>query len=797
MADRHSDEALTRIPPHQVRPTPEQMAHVEEARKRVEECAGGREHWFEQRDSDSEFIESQFTEAQRNYRMRTDRPALEVNLLDARKEAVMHDWRAADMGVRIGAAMSSGGEDAARFYNGLLQRMLRESRFRSVLQQTVEDGVMLGEGWCRWAVVRAGGDEVVEKLWDGRDWTLEDAVGVNHRELRLKYVKPEDVWPDPFAVEPDRRDMQWLIETRWMTREQRDRQFPNAYREPVESFRSSRPGDERWYRKTPGGLERDRMVRIAYYWRRSEEEQEYVFLPEWREGVRRDRLTAEQEQAVAAAPEGGIVTRKVMVPKVELSVVDGRTVLLDWVKQPMTRIPYARTMAREVRYVNGEVVPRGLVSILRGLTFWMSVMASDTAWQQATMGLDYIVATDDAIDGFREDWENQDRPSRIKLYNQWERNPIPGQEGRQNAEPKHVSPTPNLEPNMLVMDRVGGLVSAVSGTSDQSAQTEQAGWRSGMGLERIAERERANRDRALFNAQHVLLNAIGESFLDCRWVFGETGRIVQIGSESPGDADQGAVIGVPFVHEPGKMLPTALHGLPDEVRTIPYQAPPAPDGTPAAPATLKVHRFNPITDRVKVSTHSTGMAKRLRDSKAEILMQLSQAAEPGPMKSAMIKSALRAIGDVLPMDDVLRVLDVVSPDPVEQGETDVNATLARLGQALMEIQNLQQQNQQLQAAADQMAGAERIESMKAEQRATTAAQVSDTRAASNIEVAKIRAEAQTESAETEAEGRIEAEVVRASSRSDDQDRKQTGDAVIAGMKEGARSGGRNPGNAGG
>ena len=782
--DAWSEQALERRGLMPGRPSDADRALVDEVRRRLEECSQARRHWIIQRDSDREFLESQFTEAQRRYRLQTDRPAVEIHLLHARLEQILHDWREADMGFRVQSATSSGGEDAARFFNGLAVRDLRESGASALMQRIVEDSITLGEGWGRWAIVDDDGDEVTEKLWDGRDWSLTAAVGAEDRRLRMKYCAPEEVWPDPHAVEPDRRDMDWLIETRWMTLEERDAMFPAARKIEPETFEVVERDDREWFSPAGGLLHRDRMVRVAYYWKRRVIEQEYVFLPDWDAAKRADRLTADEQAAVEMAPLA-VITQKKRVRIVELAVMDGRNVLMQPVVQPLTRIPYFRSVGTEIRYRNGETVPRGLVSVMRGLSFWMSVTASDVAWKQATVGLDFWEATEDAIAGHPE-WDNMGTPSTIRLVNQWERNPVPGQEAREIRPPVYKAATPNLGDNMQVLDVARNLAGMVGGAADAQSREDRAGHRSGVALGELDRIARNNRTRWQFNAAHVTLQAMGETWLDgSRQVYSRPGRMLHVGSETPGEPDQGVVVGVPFVHDPNTGAPMPLPNLEDDVRRVPL---PAPEGAP--PVTLEVHRFNPLTDRVKVSTFSSGMSARTRDVKAEYLMQLAQGNQPGPERTVLIKSALKALSDVVPMDDVLRSLDAVTPDAVAEGETDVSTLHARLAQAMQQNQELQQQLEQAAQAADQTQAAERIETMKAQQRAATAELVSEMKGQFAIAVAEIRAQAQTEAAETEAEGRVEQAMVETAMRSEDQDRRLEGEAAIEGLKQGAKQDGR-------
>ena len=831
MADRYTDEQLRQVVlARRGDRLKREAALLDEAKLRADECLSARKQWYAQLESDRDFMQDQFTDLQRSWRRTTERPVVEIHLMHTRIEEVLHDWRASEASFRIGSATSAGGVDAARMFDGIARRDQRDGNFDLVMHQVIEDSVSWGEGWGKVTAVKQRGRLPVEseRIWDGRDWSAKGVLGMLDRDLTFTHVSPEDVWPDPHAVEADRSDMEWLIETQWISREKRDARWPNARAIDTSSFSAPDSRMRRWF--TRSGPMRDEMVRIALYWRRRWDEQDYLWLPDWPEPVLRDGLTAEQQAMVEAFPDDVVVERE-RVPIVELTVLDGENVLAGPVRQPITRIPYFRACAKEIRYENGELVPRGLVAVLRGPAKWMSVTASDLAWRQSTAGIRRIVADPQAISGHEVDWANQGNPTSILLAHEYERFPSEGGQRKPLRTPSYMQANLGLAEDVGVIQTISDLMNTVGGSADVAARVGSEAARSGAAMGGVNQMEARNRSRNIYEAEKNTVVAAGRIWLDWRRTYSRTGRRMWVASETPGDPDEGIIVGVPFWRDKQSGEPVEWPWVPAHVDRIPLP-PRLPDGTwvppmfqvpggatppgqgappgvlpgagaaPPVQPTVKIHRFNPLSDRVKVTTFSTGMLRVGAEAKTQVLQGLLPAA--GPATPAMLKSAVKALSSILPMDDVVDALDAVDPTPPNLDDMDVDQLASHLRAALGRIQGLEEQLQQAAQAADATQAAREIEQLKASQRDATAKAVAEIRADAAQTIAQLRAETQELIARLNVDQRREEVFVEHSTAAQTASDREESRAAVAGMEagarlagEGARNGGRDQGPAGG
>ena len=826
--DRNTDAALTALQVSDKGPTDEQRALVDECRMRASEYMASCPKWIAQLESDRDFVEHQFTDMQRRWRDRTERPVVEIHLLNTRIEQQLHDWRAADVGFRVGSATGAGGEDAARMFNALAQRDQREGNFDLVMHAVMEDAISFGLGVGKVMVTkkRGGLDAAGERFWDGTQWSVQGALGMLDRDLKFAHVDPEDVWADPHAREVDRSDMDWLIETRWMTREERDERSPNARKLDLNSFKPATAADRDWF-DTGRGPKRDHMVRIALYWRRIWKEQDYVFLPGWESPVRRDSLTDEQSAEVAAAPLEVIIETE-REPVVELSVVDGENVLDGPTEYPLTRIPYFFAVGKVVRYGTGEKVPRGMVSLLRGPSKWMSVTTSDLAWKQSTIGIDRVMGSADAFAGHEEDWNNPASQSLILLVNEYEQFPSDGGTRKPVREPRYLHSEQNLAAEMQVVQTIQSLMNAAGGAADAGARVQAEAARSGEAMRGVSAMEAANRSRDIYAAEKNTVNAAARIWLDhARPNYSRTGRKIYVGSESPGEPDEGILVGMPFfrdedsgepVHWPfaleherevplpdrapdGTWLPPGLPmlGMPGPVTGMgapPGVLPGAGAAPPDPPVTVTIHRFYPLSDRVKVTTYSSGIARLGADAKAMFIERLLSHA--GPALPALLKSIVRSVSDVLPMDDVVRALNAVDPTPADPADTNVKGLRGRLVSAIARVSELEAQLEQASAAANQTQAARDIEQMRSTIRAETAQTVAEIKSTTAIAIAEMRSESAKHKVDSEVEQRREQVFVENAQQAQTSSDKEESRAAVEGLKaaaKGADDGGRDRGPA--
>lgn len=777
--DPLSDRAITERPVDTREPSQDAKDVVEEARRRAEESYNARRAFRAQMEADREFLQSQFTPRQRAWNEEVGRPQIEIHAVHARIQQVMHDYRQAGLGFRVGSATGDGTDNEARIFNGLAQRDQKRSGADGVLHDVVSDCVSLGEGWGKWEVVNArdrARPVPGERIFDGRQWSLKAAIGMRDRDLRMAYCVPEHVYPDPHSRDKGRSDMEWLIETYWITYEQRREQFPGAADLPMDSFDAPAEQDGiRWFDGRQGAAERDQRVLIANYWRVTWEEMDYAWFPGEEDGIRADSLTPEQEAARENA-DIEVVVEKEIAPVLDLFVVDGRTVLAGPIRQPYLRIPYFRCVASEKRHTDGEVVPYGQVYLLRGPSKWATVTATDLAWKQSTIGLGFFVADPESIAGYEQDWADKANPTLIRRVNQYADTADAVE--RQYTPPQFVQPKPDILDNMQAIGMIRDIIGMVSGAADAQQRETALTNPSAVALDKMDKLAAANRSDALNNAEQVMIAALGEEWLKMApAVYGRAGRRIVVGSENPGDPDEGVIVGVPFARVDGKVIP--LPGLADDVNEVPV----------AEGATARVHRFDPKTADVKVTTYSSGMTRAGADAKAQLISanMLPQAPPEGPLRLLLMKSMASAISDVVPLDDVVAALD--KQIPPDEGDTDVGTLAARLADEQRKTAELEERLKEAAAAADQVSAAKEIEDLRAQSKMAVAELTSALKATTAEAIAELRAEVDRERIEFDREKMI----VEAAAKSDEQDRKAEADAALAGAQAALKQGAENDG----
>lgn len=751
MPDRYSDEALGERQFSDREPTKDEQSIVSEVRARVAESYAARKKFIDERRVCRGFMESQWTAEQIRNRARADEPTIQIHLIQQRVQEVMHDFRMAGVGFRIGSATSETGKDAAKAFNGLALRDQRDSLAESVLERAVEEMVTFGEGWLQWMDVSEM--EATPGAADSGEMGVEAELGMLDRRLVLREPDQDAVYPDPSDRTPDRHDMGWFVEVREMSWEERDAEFPRAARLSATSWEQFGPADAGfWFLRTTGETAmRDRRLRIAYYYRRRFETQDYVWIPGWSVVRRADRLTDGQEAEVAAAGSAVVIEQK-RAPVVEQYVTDGRYVLSGPNRLPWGVIPYFRVGAQDLKTRDGQVIPRGLAWVLKDPNSLLSVTLSELAYRESVAGHNTWKGPAEAIRGHEALWNDATVKHPIRLYNAYSRTPGPNNERVPLPAPEHETIVSNSESALATAGVARDLVASVAGSADPQQRDVTAQHRSAAALSKMDEMAATNRTAFIWSVEKSAMKRMGEIWLAmARYVYDRRGRHVLIAADEASDVDEGWLIGEPFVRqprmpslipgqsiEPGSPIPVQLlaPGAPDELESLPV--PGLPDRT------MRVYRFNPPTDGVKVSTFAANLAKASKDAKAEFLLQVIQAV-PDLAPAAMVPM-LRAASDLVPLEDVVERAEALFPEPPE-GSQDVTALAGQLTQARGEIEQLQQQMAELQAAADQAQAARDIAALKAD----TDREVAALKEQFNLAIAQLKASVDLQKAEIAAD----------------------------------------------
>lgn len=238
--------------------------------------------------------------------------------------------------------------------NGLLRRIQYNSSAAHVYATAVEHAVGCGIGWFRVAT------------------DYYDDEGFNQDICIKRVFNPLTVYPDPGAMEPDRRDMQWCLVSEPM---------------PTAAFKAKYPG------KSAEGMDRPGngaavvwgtgdWVRVAEYWKKSETADEILLLTTG-DVVRRSTLSKEQ---IAFLKANSLVqnARSAKGHKVSMTLVSGKEQLEEPYEFPSKYIPLIPVIGGEIP-LDAGVYRHGLIRFQREpqqLNNYFLSVASEALGQQ-------------------------------------------------------------------------------------------------------------------------------------------------------------------------------------------------------------------------------------------------------------------------------------------------------------------------------------------------------------------------------------------------------------------------------
>ena len=775
MADKYTDERIDAIRLTARHPGEQAEQLAKEARSRVEANVAATQKFREQRREDREFIEFQYDDEAIDERKQGRKPALQVHLVNERIQEVMHKYRESGIGFRVASATSETGDDAAKAFNGLAARDQRDSLSEAEMERVILEAVYYGEGWGTWDEVDAEGmlDSGAMRYENGRmEFSEEASLGMFDRTLRMRACDAERIYEDPTDDTPDRRNLNWLVETEQITLEERNSRYPKAARLPLSVFDA---GDSWFPEHNVGqGPKRDQMVVIARYYRRRLEKIEYVWHPTFGDKtIREDRLSPEQKQTIELDPmQVRRYTRN--APIIELIVTDGLFVLEGPTVLPYTTIPYFRAVNTEERLEDGERIKRGYVYRLRDMCAAMSVGLSDVFWKTAIAGTPGWIAPADAVQAYPRDWGDTTRPKNVRQYDQYTR--YPGGDGNPQPlqPPQYVSPTPDQSGSMEMLSATRDMIGATAGAADPQQRDVNAQHRSGVALDRMERMAAASRSLPIWNAEKITTRRAAEIWLmKARYTYDRIGRRLIVAGESPSKPDEGWLVGVPFVRHPstGALIPVTT--TPDQM-TYPL---PGTEDANGVPRTLQIHRFNPATDAVKVATHAQSLNAAGNDAYAETLGQMAAALPDHAL--ILLKASLHAMADRFPVDEVLKELDAVSPPAADTGQTDIMALPGQFRQLQQQFNEQQQMMQQLQEAANQTNAAKEIASLRAQTDSATA----QLKAQVDQIVAQMKVDADLQKTRIVTEQREDAAILAAATKRDSDETAAEVTAFVEGVKQ--------------
>ena len=692
-------------------PTEEMDAIALEARLRRDEAFNAEKKFRDQLTRDREFYERQYR-PQDLYVTRggSPKPAMEYHLCRNQAEMVMSDYRESGLGFEIGSATSESGTKAVKFFSGLARRDQHRGGAAKVMERIVRDAVLYGEGWGYWQISDRSKFPVGRpNLYVDGKFNNRLPRSATYRDLILRHCEVDHVYADPFDRTDDKSEMRWLLHIEEMPLEERNRRWPDAKRLPANIFEPEISASTRWWFPMgpydESGPPRDKRCMIAHYYRRITKQATYVWAPGLgNDLVLEDMLTPEQKAIADASPDA--VRTREQADVVELHVTDGYFSLQPKYICNWGLIPYFRCLGERQTTTGGQELKRGTVFYFKDLSKLMSVTISDATHRQSVAAQDGFIAQAEAIEEHKKDWADVTVFKGVRRYNAYSSQPGPNGVPLKLDAPVYQTPQPAVDSALKMVQAGAELAARQAGAADPQQRDTTNQYRSADSLSKIEELARAQRSLYGSNAREFIRRG-GEVWLSMsREVYAEPGRLIQIAAEADDKPDEGVIIGVPFVRDPkGKPVPLPQLEATPEVEEIPLD--------PRNPelGTMKVYRFNPRTDAVKVTTFASSTQDASKDKTFHILRELLTSAPQ--MAPAIAPAMLRKLSDRFPVEDVAKAIELAFPQPADPTDTDI-ATLSKRHLALMnEVEVMKQQMAELQKAADTNQTAERIEANKA------------------------------------------------------------------------------------
>ena len=705
---------------------------VAEARARVVESYTASQKFRIQRDDDRAFMEDQYSPDDRRSRLADEKPSLQVHTVEQALQSIMEDFRKAEPGFRVGPAAGGAGEEVAAIYNGLAQADMRDVRSQAALAQATQEQVAYGIAWLQWMAVPVSQSNPFDQ------------------RLVLRAARNDHVFDDPQDETLERSNMDWLIEVERMTIARRNARWPEAKGLEPTDFESYSPTSDWWFPAGTVGPEQDREVRVAYYYRRQYEDVELAIGHGWPEPKELAALTDEERLQVATGRAAVMKTKR---PYVEFAVLDGEVPIMRPQRLPYSMIPYVRLVGQTVETNDDVEIPRGLAYYLKDTARWMSLTCSDVLTKQVFSSADFFLVSNENDTG---ELDNPRAPG-TKHYNAL------ADDGNGNMikldPPIYHSTNPAIESGIAVTQLVRELQGVASGAADAPTREDTARVSSVQVLDRLDRREAIGRRTYVWWLVTISMRQLGESWLDMSGIYGRKGRFVHVAGDTITDADQGAIIGVPFYRD-NEGVPVPLPGLADDIDRIPNRD--APDDPEMA---HNVIRFDPDKAKVKVTTYSGITETSGTDAALEVMLNL-MATSPEVSQALSVPVVKAAASRYPSLDGAVDRVEAAFPAPAGK---DVSAKDAPrvVAQLRAELQQVTVERDEARQLADQTQAAKDIEQI---------------RAASKEAVVRMQEENKRFLKELEAKMKVGMEVGKQAHETTLQDDQQDHELVLEGVK---------------
>lgn len=272
------------------------------------------------------------------------RPMLSIPKLDQPIQLVLNQERSAHLGVVVDPLGEDADDDTAEVIQDLYRRIERDSRAGLARSWAFDRAVKCGRGAYR----------VNTKYCDDGGHPFDQDITID----RILYQSA--VYFDPFAQEPDWSDGEWCFVTTWMpwdkyVREYGESDLAKGGSSELESLAEEAPEWVQTDATAKDSEEAGKAVLVAEYWRKSYTDKTWAILDD-------GSFSYDDE-----IPDGRKVhpketrKRKVRVPKVMWSVINGREEIQDAQEWNGKYIPIIPVLGRELQPFDKERIFVGII----------------------------------------------------------------------------------------------------------------------------------------------------------------------------------------------------------------------------------------------------------------------------------------------------------------------------------------------------------------------------------------------------------------------------------------------------
>lgn len=464
------------------------------------------------------------------------KPTLEAHLLDQNVQQVLSEGRRARLALTVKPKAGIANTKISGYYKGLVRSIQVDSNATVQRLWGLERAIKLGRGGYR---------VVADYASDG-DFDLDLII-----ERILDYSQ---VWWDPYAQHPARKDAEWCLEEQPMSEATRKRRWPGKPIIAPQTGTDMEGEYAGWFEPDTENPANNRVL-VATYRKVIHTKRTLAFHPTEGQKYLED-LSAEAQAAVKAGAPGTRL-REVDERSVMIYIVDGTQVLE---RRPWhgKYIPMLEIIGREY-IVKGKRRFKGIVAnamdILRAINVVLSAAVELGGMLPRSPYMMY--AGQDA--GFETEWNELFQANRTRIH--------------VNAEDINGKPAPlpqrqvteiQVQGMLLLLRALHEMYHAVTGSVAPQFRASDPKDRSGKAIDLLQAQAAAGTSGFLDNLASITMPYEGEVLIDAiPHYYDRPGRIVRVMGEE-NDDETAIMIRRPFIRRNGEPVPVPCphcHGV--------------------------------------------------------------------------------------------------------------------------------------------------------------------------------------------------------------------------------------------